>query len=56
MAVILESVISCPHCGHKEEEEMPTDACQWFSQETSPFETAMACFMSAKAVMRFLNP
>lgn len=30
MSVILQSIITCPHCGHKKEEAMPTDACQWF--------------------------
>lgn len=30
MEVILKSEITCPHCGHKKEEEMPTDACQFF--------------------------
>jgi len=30
MDVILQSIISCPLCGHKEEESMPTNACQWF--------------------------
>jgi hypothetical protein len=29
-AVILESEISCPECGHRETEIMPTDACQWY--------------------------
>lgn len=24
------SEITCPQCGHKEVETMPTDACQWF--------------------------
>jgi len=28
--VILKSVLTCPSCGHKEEEVMPRDACQWF--------------------------
>jgi hypothetical protein len=28
--VILESTITCPHCGYREKEAMPTDACQWF--------------------------
>jgi len=28
--LILESTITCPKCGHKETETMPTDACQWF--------------------------
>jgi hypothetical protein len=27
---ILQSVITCPNCGHKKEETMPTDACQYF--------------------------
>ena len=27
--IILESTITCPKCGHKEIEIMPTDACQW---------------------------
>ncbi|PCI94856.1 MAG: hypothetical protein COB15_13160 [Flavobacteriales bacterium] len=26
----LESVITCPECGHQKEEKMPTDACQYF--------------------------
>ncbi len=28
--VILQSVLTCPECGHVKTEEMPTDACQWF--------------------------
>jgi hypothetical protein len=28
--VILESTITCPQCGHKKTEMMPTDACQYF--------------------------
>jgi hypothetical protein len=28
--VILQSVISCPECGHVKQETMPTDFCQWF--------------------------
>ncbi len=27
---ILESTITCPHCGHRKKEAMPVDACQWF--------------------------
>ncbi|MBB5607090.1 hypothetical protein HDE72_001578 [Janthinobacterium sp. S3T4] len=27
---ILESVLSCPHCGLSKQETMPTDACQFF--------------------------
>ncbi|MCF8467221.1 MAG: hypothetical protein K9G33_07440 [Sneathiella sp.] len=26
----LSSTLTCPECGHREEEVMPTDACQWF--------------------------
>ena len=26
----LESVLTCPHCGHVRRETMPTDACQFF--------------------------
>ena len=32
MKIILNSVITCPHCGHQKEETMPTDACQFFYQ------------------------
>lgn len=28
--MILQSVISCPHCGTMKSETMPTDACQFF--------------------------
>ncbi|HEX7909477.1 MAG TPA: GDCCVxC domain-containing (seleno)protein [Paraburkholderia sp.] len=28
--VVLESTITCPECGHKKSETMPTDACVWF--------------------------
>ncbi len=28
--VVLQSLLSCPVCGHVKEETMPTDACQWF--------------------------
>lgn len=31
-AVTLESVLSCPVCGHARAEIMPTDACQWLYQ------------------------
>lgn len=27
---ILQSVLTCPHCGFQKEETMPTDACMWF--------------------------
>ena len=26
--IILQSIITCPVCGHTQEETMPTDACQ----------------------------
>lgn len=29
-AIILESVLTCPHCGHACQETMPTDACQFY--------------------------
>lgn len=28
--VTLQSVITCPQCGHSQTETMPTDACQYF--------------------------
>lgn len=27
---VLESVLTCPQCGHVKRETMPTDACQFF--------------------------
>ena len=33
--VVLQSVLTCPECGHVAEETMPTDACQWFYECTS---------------------
>ncbi len=27
---ILTSTLTCPNCGHRKTETMPTDACQWF--------------------------
>jgi hypothetical protein len=29
-ALVLESVLTCPHCGHAQQESMPTDYCQFF--------------------------
>lgn len=29
-AAILESTITCPHCGERTTELMPTDACRFF--------------------------
>ncbi|MBI3530399.1 MAG: hypothetical protein HY067_20830 [Betaproteobacteria bacterium] len=28
-AIVLESVLTCPHCGFVKQETMPTDACQF---------------------------
>ena len=30
MEIKLQSIITCPNCGYKKEETMPTDACQYF--------------------------
>nr|WP_083921062.1 GDCCVxC domain-containing (seleno)protein [Hahella ganghwensis] len=30
--LVFESEITCPKCGFKKLETMPTDACQWFYQ------------------------
>jgi hypothetical protein len=35
MEAILQSVITCPHCGAVKEETMPTDACQFFYECTA---------------------
>jgi hypothetical protein len=29
-AIQLQSMLTCPECGHQKEEAMPTDACQFF--------------------------
>ena len=29
-AVVFDSVLTCPHCGHAKRERMPVDACQFF--------------------------
>ena len=29
-AMLLESIITCPHCAAAKSETMPTDACQFF--------------------------
>lgn len=28
--LVTESILTCPHCGHRKQEVMPTDACQFF--------------------------
>ena len=34
MEVILDSTITCPHCGYQKEETMPSDACVYFYECT----------------------
>ena len=29
-ALVPESTITCPECGHVKTETMPTESCQWF--------------------------
>lgn len=33
--VILESVLTCPNCGTRKRETMPTDACQFYYECTA---------------------
>ena len=28
--IVLQSTLTCPHCGHNKLETMPTDACQYY--------------------------
>jgi hypothetical protein len=35
MEAILQSVITCPTCGHSQEETMPTDSCQFLYRCTN---------------------
>ncbi|WP_082855424.1 GDCCVxC domain-containing (seleno)protein [Paraburkholderia phytofirmans] len=30
ISVVLDSIITCPVCGHRKAETMPTNACVWF--------------------------
>ena len=30
VAPILQSTLTCPHCGFSKTETMPLDACQWY--------------------------
>jgi hypothetical protein len=39
-AVLLESVLTCPHCGFSEQEAMPLDAC-WFFYECTGCKTLL---------------
>jgi hypothetical protein len=32
---VLESTITCPNCGARKQEVMPTDACQWYYECTA---------------------
>ncbi|MES2069312.1 MAG: GDCCVxC domain-containing (seleno)protein [Pseudomonadota bacterium] len=32
--IITTSVLTCPHCGHSQQESMPVDACQFFYECT----------------------
>jgi hypothetical protein len=32
IAVVLDSMLTCPDCGHAQTLAMPTDACQWFHE------------------------
>lgn len=34
LGLILESVLTCPQCGHAQPEEMPTDACLFYYECT----------------------
>ena len=34
MKIQLKSILTCPKCGYKREEEMPTDACEFFYECT----------------------
>lgn len=29
-AIVLESLLTCPVCGHSKTEVMPSESCQWF--------------------------
>ncbi|MGA9853003.1 MAG: GDCCVxC domain-containing (seleno)protein [Gammaproteobacteria bacterium] len=29
-SAILDSILTCPHCGHQTQARMPIDACQFF--------------------------
>lgn len=35
MDIILKSTITCPKCGFQKEENMPSDACQYFYECTN---------------------
>lgn len=56
MKVQLKSEITCPNCGYKKVEEMPTNACQFFytctncSQVLRPIEEDCCVFCSYATV------
>ena len=33
-AIVLESTVTCPECGHRKSETMPVNACQWLYECT----------------------
>jgi hypothetical protein len=35
MGILLDSVLTCPHCGFQKEERMPVESCQFFYACTS---------------------
>ena len=49
--MILESIITCPHCATAKSETMPTDACQFFYNCTGCGATAAA---EARRLLRVL--
>ena len=57
-AVILQSTLTCPECGHTRTETMPTDACQWFYQceqchavlKPKPGDCCVYCFLWHRAL------
>ena len=49
--MVLESVLTCPVCGHAKAEQMPLDACQWFYECA---EAAPRCCGPAGGLLRVL--
>ena len=56
--IILESEITCPECGHKKIETMPTDSCQFFYECGNcgtilrPNRATAVCFAYARRYKR----
>jgi hypothetical protein len=52
----LRSVITCPACGEKEEEIMPTDFCQWYydcsfcGELLRPKKVIVVCFVPTEVI------